>query len=101
MTISEIKDKVKSVFYGKPILKAWVFGSISTSSNHPGSDVDILVELDSTKQIGLIEFIKIQVQLEQVLKSKVDLICSDAVSKFIAPFIEQQKQLIYEEGTRG
>ena len=96
MTISSIREKLPQVFSGKPVLKAYIFGSTAEGMRGVDSDLDILVDLDSEKEIGLIEFIKIQMHLEEVFKMKVDLVSSDGLSKHIKPFIDSQKQLIYE-----
>jgi predicted nucleotidyltransferase len=96
MTLSSIRKKVPQIFSGKPVVRAYVFGSTATGSRKKDSDLDILIELDSKSQIGLIEFIKIQIQLEELFEMKVDLVCSDGLSRHIRPFIESEKQLIYE-----
>jgi predicted nucleotidyltransferase len=46
--------------------------------------------------VGLIEFIKIQMKLEEAFHTRVDLISSDGLSPHIRPFIEKDKMLIYE-----
>jgi uncharacterized protein len=60
------------------------------------SDVDILVELDYSKHIGL-GFIKMKFDLQEKLHKKVDLVSTNAVSKYIRPFINADKKLIYEK----
>jgi predicted nucleotidyltransferase len=41
-------------------------------------------------------FVKMKLDLEETLKRKIDLVSSKAISKCILPFIEKDKQLIYE-----
>jgi hypothetical protein len=65
---------VKDYLASKPIKKAYLFGSYARGEATPESDVDILAELDETKTIGMIEFIKIMDDLEEILKRKVDLV---------------------------
>ena len=62
----------------------------------PTSDIDILVELDSTKTVGMIEYIKIMEALEKLLSRKVDLVATDGLSPYIKPTIDKEKRLIYE-----
>ena len=92
----EYIEKIQKFFNGKPVLKAYLFGSYSRGDADENSDIDILVELDYSKQIGL-EFIRMQLELEDLLQHKVDLISAKAVSKYIYPFIENDKYLIYEK----
>jgi predicted nucleotidyltransferase len=86
---------VRSYFSGKPVIRAYVFGSYSRNEADSDSDIDILVDLDYTKHIGL-GFVTMQAELQSQLDKKIDLISSKAVSKYISPFIEKDKVLIYE-----
>ncbi len=86
---------VKDYFSGQPIKKAYLFGSFARNEADSDSDVDILVDLDYSKHIGL-TFITMQSELQQKLQKKIDLISSKALSKYIKPFIEKDKVLIYE-----
>jgi len=87
---------VRDYFSGKSVIKAYLFGSYSRGEADKNSDVDILVDLDYTKHIGL-GFVTMQSELQQKLKKKIDLISSKAVSKYIKPFIEKNKVLIYQQ----
>lgn len=86
---------VKDYFSGQPVIKAYLFGSFSRNEAEGDSDVDILVDLDYSKHIGL-GFVTMQSELQQKLHKKIDLISSKAVSKYIQPFIDKDKVLIYE-----
>jgi predicted nucleotidyltransferase len=89
-------EKIKKFFNNKPVLKAYLFGSYSRGDADENSDIDILVELDYSQQIGL-EFVRMQLELQDLLHRKVDLISTKAISKYIYPFIEKDKYLIYEK----
>ena len=60
------------------------------------SDVDILVELDHSTPVGL-KFIRMQFELESILKTKVDLLSDRAISQYIRPYVDKDKELIYEK----
>lgn len=92
----EIIEIISSFFKDKPVTKAFLFGSVSRNEDGSQSDVDILVELDYSQPIGL-GFVKMKLDLEDLLKRKVDLISSNSVSKYIRPFIDSEKILIYEK----
>jgi predicted nucleotidyltransferase len=91
----EFIEKLKNFFKSKPVLKAYLFGSIVRNESDENSDVDILVELDYSRPIGL-GFVKMHLELEALLDKKVDLLTSKSVSKHILPFIENEKVLVYE-----
>ena len=86
---------ISDYFKGQPVLRAYLFGSTSRNEAIDESDVDILVELDYSKHIGL-GFINMKLELEKKLHKKIDLVSSNAVSKYILPFINKDKKLIYE-----
>ena len=92
----DLKEQIKKFFKSKPVLRAYLFGSEARNESEGNSDIDILVELDYCKPIGL-EFVKMKLELEELLNKKVDLLSSGGISKYIQPFIEQDKILIYEK----
>lgn len=87
-------DKINSYFKAKPVLKAYVFGSYVRGQADSDSDIDILVELDYSKRIGL-GFIQMQIDLENLLHKKVDLVSTNSLSKYIKPLVDAEKLLIY------
>lgn len=88
-------EVIQDFFSGKPVLKAYLFGSYSRNEAERGSDIDILVDLDYSQHIGL-GFVQMKLDLEQKLHKKIDLVSSQAVSKRLLPFVNKDKQLIYE-----
>jgi len=86
---------IKDYFQDKPVLKAFLFGSFARNEGSKESDVDILVELDYSKHIGL-EFVNMKFDLENRLHKKIDIVSSNAISKHSFPFIDNDKKLIYE-----
>lgn len=91
-----LTSKIRNYFTDKPVLKAYIFGSYSRAEADQHSDIDILIELDYSRPIGL-EFIKMQLDLQEILNRKVDLLTEKAVSKYIKPYIDKDKILIYEK----
>ena len=97
MRLNKIKiQRIRNYFKDQPVKKAYLFGSHSRNMAEDDSDVDILVELDHSKPIGL-KFVKMQFELESILKTKVDLLSDKAISKYIRPYIDNDKELIYEK----
>ena len=92
----EFLDKIVSCFKNRPVKKAFLFGSVARNEEDNLSDVDILVELDYSQPIGL-GFVRMKLELEDLLQRKVDLLTSNSISKYIKPFIDSEKILIYEK----
>ena len=89
-------SKIKDYFRDKPVLKAYLFGSLARKEADEKSDIDILVELDYSKTIGL-EFIQMQLDLQDIFNRKVDLVSEKGLSKYIRAHVERDKVLIYEK----
>lgn len=92
----EFSEKIAKCFRNKPVKRAFLFGSASRNELDEQSDIDIIVELDYSKPIGL-GFVRMKLELEDLLKRKVDLLTSKSVSKYIQPYIDSKKILIYEK----
>lgn len=89
-------EKIVVFFKNQPVKKAFLFGSTARNEDVENSDIDILVELDYSKPIGL-GFVKMKLELEDLLNRKVDLLTNRSISKYIKPFIDSEKILIYEK----
>ena len=87
-------ETIKEYFKTKPVLTAYLFGSYARGEADNQSDIDILVDLDYSQKIGL-GFVQMQIDLEKILKTKVDLVSSNGLSKYIKPIVENEKKLIY------
>lgn len=89
-------ESIKDYFKTRPVLKAYLFGSYVKGVADNKSDIDILVDLDYSKKIGL-QFIQMKLDLEKLLNNQVDLVSSNGMSKYIKPLIDVEKRLIYEK----
>jgi uncharacterized protein len=95
MKLSSLQiNQIQDFFSNQPVLKAYLFGSYVRGDDNENSDIDLLVELDYSQPIGL-EFIQMQIDLQQLLSKKVDLISARGLSKYIKPILDSEKKLIY------
>ena len=92
---TEMLETIREYFKTQPVLKAWLFGSFARGEETEDSDVDILVELDYSKPVGL-EFVQMQLDLQSLLRKPIDLVSNRGLSKYIRPYIETDKILLYE-----
>jgi len=54
-----------------------------------------MIELDYQQRVGLL-FVQMQMDLEEILDAKVDLVSANGLSKYIKPRVDKEKKLIYE-----
>ncbi len=87
-------ELLRNYFRTRPVIKAYLFGSYASGKADSKSDIDILVDLDHSEKIGL-RFIQMQIELQDMLNTKVDLVSSNGLSKHIKPYIDSEKELIY------
>ncbi len=71
------------------VKKIGVFGSMVRGEAREESDVDILVELESTKK-SFDNFMELSFFLEELFGKKVDLITTSGLDKYIRPYVERE-----------
>ncbi|MDE5555209.1 MAG: nucleotidyltransferase domain-containing protein [Muribaculaceae bacterium] len=95
--ISDLIPTIRNYFQGKPVLKAWLFGSCSRGTETPESDIDLLVEYDNSKGIvSLFTMGGMMMDLSDLLGRRVDLIDNRGLKDFARKSVENDKILIYE-----
>jgi len=90
MDINDIKKKITPVLNKYGITKAGIFGSFVRNEMEENSDVDILVEIERD-DISLLDFVGIKLELEEVLKRKVDLVEYSTIKSLIRERILRQE----------
>ncbi|NOT47506.1 MAG: nucleotidyltransferase [Acidobacteria bacterium] len=73
-----------------------LFGSRARGDNNPQSDFDFMVDFLPESRIGLIEFSGMQIELEELIKNRVDLVTKDGLRPLIREKILSEAQIIYE-----
>ncbi|TAF73983.1 MAG: nucleotidyltransferase [Bacteroidetes bacterium] len=95
-TTEKMIAKIRAYFADKPIVRAYLFGSYSRGEEKRGSDVDLLVELEPINDITLFTWAEMEEDLEKIIRKKVDMGDVFGLSKFIKPYVEKDRILIYE-----
>lgn len=89
--------KICEYLRAQPVLRAYVFGSYSRNEETQDSDIDLLVELDRSRPIGL-QFFGMAADLEDITGKKVDLVVDGTLLPFASETANRDKKLIYERG---
>jgi predicted nucleotidyltransferase len=87
-------EQLTEFFKNRPVIRAYLFGSSVRGQANSQSDIDILVDLDYSQRIGL-AFVQMQIDLQKMFISKVDLVSANGLSKHVKQQIDQDKALIY------
>lgn len=96
MSTQMMTQTMTEYFKTQPVLKAWLFGSFSRDEQRPDSDVDILVEFDHSRPIGLFAYARMWRELRERLGRNVDLVEAGTLRPRAAQSAENDKVLIYE-----
>jgi predicted nucleotidyltransferase len=95
MTVQDISNKIIPTLKNQGVLKAALFGSVVRGEAKKGSDVDLLVNLADDK--SLLDLVALKLELEDVLKTKVDVLTYDAIYPPLKNIILNEQQVIYEK----
>ncbi len=93
MNRKEIFKKIARLLKSQGAKKIAVFGSYVRGEEKPGSDIDIIVEFSERK--SLLEFVRIERELSEVLGIKVDLLTEKAISPYLIDPIREEMEVIY------
>jgi len=90
---SAMIEKVISILKKHGAKEIAIFGSYVKGETHPESDLDILVEFSGRK--SLLDLIGIEIELEEILNIKVDLLTKKSISPYLIDRIEKVAERIY------
>ena len=89
MTTEEISQKIVGILKKHGVKRAGLFGSYIRGEAKKDSDIDILVEVK--KDLSLLDFVGIKLEIEDKLRRKVDLVEYATIKPII------KKQILDEE----
>lgn len=96
MSTEAMTKVIADYFKTQPVLRAWLFGSFARGEETAKSDVDILVEFDHAKPIGLLRYAGMWREIEELVGRKVDLVEEGTLKPFALESANRDKQLFYE-----
>ena len=67
------------------VAHAWLFGSRARGDNQPGSDTDIMIEIDPTARIGVYEYVGLKEYIAGLIDGPVDVVNRDGLKPYIRP----------------
>ena len=76
------------------VVRIGLFGSHVRNEQRSDSDIDLLVEFDSTRPIGLFRFVHLKNHLSDLLGAEVDLVTPEALKPVIGKQILEEVQYV-------
>jgi hypothetical protein len=90
--VKHIRQCIVPILKRYGVSKAALFGSTVRTQRRPDSDIDILVQIDT--DISLLEFVGLKLELEEALKTSVDIVEYDTIKPLIRDRILKEQQVI-------
>jgi len=95
MTSQTTNQKIIDYLIKYDPAKIGIFGSYSRNENNTDSDIDIFINLKQT--ISLLQLVRIERELSEILGIKVDLMTEGALkNKKLRSYIEKDLTIIYQ-----
>jgi predicted nucleotidyltransferase len=92
------KDKIAEFCRRNHIRKLALFGSAIRDDFTPTSDVDVLVEFDSTHVPGFITLAGMEIELGKILGHKVDMRTAEDLSPYFRKEVVRSAEIQYAQG---
>ncbi len=92
--ISEIKKKIKPILKNHNVKRAAVFGSYIRREERKTSDIDILIEFESSKEKSLLDLVSLKIDLEDVLGKEVDLVEYSTIKPALRKNILKEQKVV-------
>jgi len=90
--IEQIKRKILPILQRYGVKKIGLFGSCVRGQMTADSDIDILVEIE--KDISLLDFVGLKLEIEEALNRKVDLVEYNTIKPLLRERILNEQEII-------
>ena len=90
--LNSIKNKALPILIKAGVKRCSIFGSYVRGENRKNSDIDLLVDFPQGK--GFFDFVDLQLELEDKLGKKVDLIEYNAIKPRLKQYILNEQMVI-------
>lgn len=92
--LDKIKEKISPILQKSDVSRSFVFGSFARGEENEDSDVDLIVEFNKDDK-SLIDLAGLELELEEVLGRKVDLLTRGGIYHRLRDRIEKESIRIF------
>ena len=94
----ETKQKIVELCKKNKVPELCLFGSRSRGDYRPDSDYDLLVKFLPDPGISLLQYSRMQIDLSDLLRCKVDLVSKQGLKEHVRENVLGDSTIIYEAG---
>jgi hypothetical protein len=81
----------EAMLRARGVVHAAIFGSVARGDAHASSDVDVLVELDPQARLGIYDYVRIKLDLADLMKEHVDMVDRAALKAIVKESVLREK----------
>lgn len=70
---------------GLGVKHAALFGSVARGSNRPGSDIDIMIEIDPDARITVFDYVDLKEYIAKLFDEPVDVVSREGLKSYVRP----------------
>jgi uncharacterized protein len=81
----ETLQRSEPALRARGVRRAALFGSVARGENRPGSDIDIMVEIDPEAHITVFDYVGLKEYIAGLFDSPVDVVSRDSLKPYLRP----------------
>ena len=67
------------------VTHAALFGSVARGEQRPGSDIDIMIDIDPEKEMSVYDYVGLKRYIASLFEGRVDVVNRDALKSYVRP----------------
>ena len=85
--LRKLQQKIVPILKSNNVVRAGIFGSYARGEAKKKSDIDILIKVRKGRKFSLFDLVGLQIELEEKLGKKVDLLTYNGISPYLKKYI--------------
>ena len=82
--IKRLKER-ESDLRGHGVTHAALFGSVARNEQRPGSDIDIMIDIDPEKEMSVYDYVGLKLYIAGLFEGRVDVVNREALKPYVRP----------------
>jgi predicted nucleotidyltransferase len=83
--ITATLKKAEPDLRARGVRRAAVFGSIARGDDRPGSDIDIMIEIDPEAKVSVYDYVGLKEHIAGLFDGPVDVVSRDGLKPYVRP----------------